>query len=252
MASLHLKYAEEDRNFAREIRENEPDLYKAIVMADLCLLCRDERVTANQLRSFLRVKRCLEGSAVRTLLDLQTLGDFLQYLGGMARRVTTGCYAGATATNLIGLGPPIIMPHVMPTDIQSQIPQTDNYFVEYWKHREETGRKEAEKQRAADCGEGEQESMKRDRDGKRRGGPASSGDRTEDMRPTASTGKAHPPKLRSIVKVEEGEETDEDAREEGKNWAYERIGRRRVAGKTPSCNPPLSISSPHYVSQETL
>ena len=119
-------------------------MFTAIVMADLCLLCRGPRISANQIRGFLRVKHCLAGSAASKVLGLQSLGDFLTFLREMKCRTTTGCYVVATGITDSGedLGRRIIMPHPVATDIRSQIPRTDHYFVAYHQAREERGTRE--------------------------------------------------------------------------------------------------------------
>ena len=48
-ATLHARYSETVRQFARELKEQDPELYIAIEKADACLLCRDPNITANQI-----------------------------------------------------------------------------------------------------------------------------------------------------------------------------------------------------------
>ena len=129
-------------------------------MADLCNPCRDPHITANQIRCFLRVKHSLEGSAVRLLLGLHNLGDFIQLLRTLRPRTDTGCYVHATATEGGDHEKPIIVAHSMLSDIQDQLARTDHYFTLYWQSLEERGLAEAVHQQHEHCGEPEDAAQK--------------------------------------------------------------------------------------------
>ena len=81
------------------------------------------------------------------LLGLKSLGDFLTFLREMKCRTNTGSYACATGVTESGevASRSVIMPHPMPTDIRSNFPRTDHYFVAYHKYRTECEKREMRK-----------------------------------------------------------------------------------------------------------
>ena len=86
LVSLQKQYTEADREFVNQLKEKDAELFKAIAIADINLLLRDPKISSTQIRQFARVKHCLSGSAIRDLLDLKSLGDFLSYVNEIAPR----------------------------------------------------------------------------------------------------------------------------------------------------------------------
>ena len=145
LVSLQMQYADADREFANLLKEKDIELFKAIVIADINLLLRDPKISTTQIRQFARVEHCLSGSAIKDLLELKSLGDFLAFVNEISPRTTNGCFIYATMKDMpkgLEYIKFIVMPHCMPAaDIRGQIPETDSYFQAYWKHLEAQGYK---------------------------------------------------------------------------------------------------------------
>ena len=84
-ASLSAIYTKQDRDFANFIKQAGQDLLRQFMIADLNLICRDERVKASKTRGFYRAKYGLQSGEISRILG-KSLGQLMSNLDKSERR----------------------------------------------------------------------------------------------------------------------------------------------------------------------
>ena len=122
--TLAPHYTEPDRAFSRWSQIHAPELYRAFLEADINLLCRDRKITTNDIRRFARVKYHLNSGQIAPALEIPSLHELLEFLKRNPSW-TDSRYCRCITHRKDKEGHPLIYPHFHALEDQVEVRRTD-------------------------------------------------------------------------------------------------------------------------------